>query len=597
MPATTTILLLLPVAALLLLCSLPSVGAANTYTVLIGWETESDANGPSWYSLWFYPPALTIAYGDSVTFVWNSGEVHNVVFSNGTTLSETNPDGSLAPIAGVFGNQTVFSDYGLTYSSGIRNSHGFPLTLQFLPIVGSGTFAYYCSIHSMLGTVTVLPAGQSAPLTPAQVNATTAASIASLEVMANTEIAALSAVGPFTGPGVSHTTLADGSTQWTVAMGAMWMNPIGVAMYARFLPSYLEVHVNDTVQWVTDGYDAHVVFFNASGAFAFLYDNWSPNQTSPVNASLSHVDPAYSLNPQFDAHGVPITTLPTATWPNSAGSLYSGIILGAADAGLAPFPTSFSTKFVSVGSWPYTCPLHYDIGMVAQLVVKPANAPLCTNPANASTCALLVNAVSVKGDPQFRGLLGQSFQVHGLDGAVYAILSTASEQVNARFAFLTGPRPCPKLSRRWLPNGAAEPIACWSHDGSYLSELGIVTAHSRVHIRAGDASSGFALITLDGVEVTDGPAGTDARVTVHGSHHLTVRVGAWTLFVENSDGFVNIAGLEVSAPLRGLDAHGLLGQTSRRVKGDVEGDVDDYTIVDGDLFGHDFLYTRFVAEQ
>ena len=340
-----------------------------------------------------------------------------------------------------------------------------------------------------------------------------------------------------------------------------------------------------------------MVYFNASNQFALIYTNWSPNQTFPVNASLSRVNPAYNLNPQFNAMGIPITTLPTATWPNTAGFVYSGLIFQSADAGILPFPNSFSTKFVSAGSWPYMCPIHYDIGMIAQLVVKPAGTPLCSNPSNTSTCALLVNAVSVKGDPQFRGLLGQSFQVHGLDGAVYAIISTATEQINARFAFLTGPRSCPAMSRQWLPNGAAEPIACWSHDGSYLSELAIVTAHSRVHIRAGEAASGLALVTVDGAEVRDGAAGTDAAVTVHGSHHLTVRVGAWTLFVENSDGFVNIAGLEVSAPLRSLDAHGLLGQTSRRTKGHVEGDVDDYTIVDGDLFGHDFLYTRFTAEQ
>ena len=247
--------LLLPLAlVLLLLCFVSPVRSANTYTILIGWETENDVNGPSWYSLYFYPTALTVAYGDSITYVWNSGEVHNLVFSNGTTLGETNADGSLAPIAGVVGNQTVFTDYTQTYSSGIRNSHAPPVTLQFLPRTGSGTFQFYCSIHAgMVGAVTVLPAGQTAPLTPAQVNATTAASIAALETAAIAEIAALNAMAPSTGPGVTHATLADGTTQWTVIMGAMWMNPVGIAMYARFMPSYLEIHVNDTVQWITEG--------------------------------------------------------------------------------------------------------------------------------------------------------------------------------------------------------------------------------------------------------------------------------------------------------------------------------------------------------
>ena len=72
---------------------------------------------------------------------------------------------------------------------------------------------------------------------------------------------------------------------------------------------------------------------------------------------------------------------------------------------------------------------------------------------------------------------------------------------------------------------------------------------------------------------------------MHSTHHLTVVSGVWTLHVENSDGFVNIAGLEVDAELDALDAHGLLGQTSRRrVKGSIEGEVDDYLLADNSAF-------------
>jgi hypothetical protein len=51
---------------------------------------------------------------------------------------------------------------------------------------------------------------------------------------------------------------------------------------------------------------------------------------------------------------------------------------------------------------------------------------------------------SVLGDPQFMGLRGQSFQVHGIDGAVYNLVTSTSSQVNSRFVFLSKGR-CPMV--------------------------------------------------------------------------------------------------------------------------------------------------------
>ena len=43
---------------------------------------------------------------------------------------------------------------------------------------------------------------------------------------------------------------------------------------------------------------------------------------------------------------------------------------------------------------------------------------------------------SVKGDPQFVGLRGQNYQVHGVSGDIYNIVSDADLQYNSRFVFL-----------------------------------------------------------------------------------------------------------------------------------------------------------------
>jgi len=175
-------------------------------------------------------------------------------------------------------------------------------------------------------------------------------------------------------------------------------------------------------------------------------------------------------------------------------------------------------------------------------------------------------------------------------------------QVNARFAFLTGPRPCPTLTHAWNEGEQAQSISCWSHDGSYLSEIGLFTRHSTLYIRAGSAAVGFLAVELNNSTVEPHGGGRDTAMTddltvsIHTSHHLVVRIGAWTLNVENSDGFVNIAGLSVNVPLRSLDSHGLLGQTWKRSSDRhhvIEGDVDDYSINENHVFGTAFAYNLF----
>ena len=56
-----------------------------------------------------------------------------------------------------------------------------------------------------------------------------------------------------------------------------------------------------------------------------------------------------------------------------------------------------------------------------------------------------VTASGVVGDPQFTGLRGQSYQVHGIDGAVYNLITSPQLHVNARFVFF---RLRPLSSRR-----------------------------------------------------------------------------------------------------------------------------------------------------
>ena len=210
---------------------------------------------------------------------------------------------------------------------------------------------------------------------------------------------------------------------------------------------------------------------------------------------------------------------------------------------------------------------------------------------------------NVVGDPQFKGLRGQSFQVHGVDGGVYNLISDSNMQLNTRFAFLEGPRPCPVM-----PSTGKTSSACWSHPGSYLSELALKTSgDSQLLIVSGEASQGFASIQLNGKTLAIGSTSELAyssesatgSITVENTHELTIRSGLFELVVENNDGFLNLRSVAVTAEnWPKLASHGLLGQTwqNKRYAGkikEIEGDVDDYLIEDDNMFGDSFLFNKF----
>jgi hypothetical protein len=218
-------------------------------------------------------------------------------------------------------------------------------------------------------------------------------------------------------------------------------------------------------------------------------------------------------------------------------------------------------------------------------------------PATASTIfAQFINATTqVVGDPQFVGLRGQSYQVHGMDGAIYNIVSDKNLQVNSRFTFLTEGE-CPMF------NGVAD-TNCWSHPGSYMGEMSFQQViDGKLHaalITSGTAKQGFAAVQMDGKPIAVGENikfGTFSLTAVT-SHKVVVSTEQFTFELTNSDLFINQA-LSPKVALSKLTSHGLLGQTHQNRMYStsiryIEGEVDDYVIASGDIFGDDFVYNLF----
>ena len=207
---------------------------------------------------------------------------------------------------------------------------------------------------------------------------------------------------------------------------------------------------------------------------------------------------------------------------------------------------------------------------------------------SSSTGSASTGVSSVLGDPSFVGLLGQRYQVHGLDGAVYSLVTDDVFARNARFVFLDSGR-CPESDR-------APSVLCWSHPGSYLGELGVRSRMSgeRISIISGAAASGFHSVSVDYKQLAVGSVHSSSELWISwsSSHRLQLRVGNFHIDVETSNRFVNLANVTVVqwSRLASLHCHGLLGQTWKAptTRGldvaPVEGLIDDYVITSNDSF-------------
>jgi len=211
---------------------------------------------------------------------------------------------------------------------------------------------------------------------------------------------------------------------------------------------------------------------------------------------------------------------------------------------------------------------------------------------------------TVRGDPQFRGLRNQDYQVHGIDGGKYNIISAPTFQMNSEFIWLDK-GDCPII-----PSTNRKSVACFSHAGSYLKNLGMMLLDgTKILIESGPSKQGFSSVKVndkewnigDSAEISSSPI---TSLHYNSTHEVTLVVDMFTIEIESSDLFLNLRSVALESPaswnvLKDNRVHGLLGQTWQisKTKSAIEGKVDDYLIVDDDLFGTDFIYNRFNVDK
>ena len=258
-------------------------------------------------------------------------------------------------------------------------------------------------------------------------------------------------------------------------------------------------------------------------------------------------------------------------------------------------PGTSTLNYTYTASGPFPSTVTNALNPFALLLYNYQVAYTLATGAQCTAAALIGAGGTVQGDPQFVGFRGQSYQVHGVDGYVYNLLSSPTLQLNARFVFLGSGR-CPVVA------GVAQDN-CWSHPGSYLGEVGLMLkdAGGKVHrvlVQSGGYKRGFAAVEVDGQRLTvgaKGEVGTGGALSFEyaGSHEVRVQTAAFSFTFSNSDRFLNQR-VELHTPVGELTSHGLLGQTHTKLaKGDIEGDVDDYTLTEGHVWGTDFRFNQF----
>jgi plastocyanin len=290
-----------------------AAAAPVNWTVRVGSQTSNMAiQGER-----FLPGDVTIDAGDSVTWKAGGAEFHTVTFFDGGAPQETIP--GLNP-----GDPTQVTPQGGTtmgagyFNSGLLTTLPDAGALQPAPVFKSytltfpdpGTFTYYCLVHGIMmrGIVHVQPAATAYPASQADYNAEGALLAQALKADG---VALLQKAQAASGPR-------------TVLTGA----DDGISMIMRFVHHRVVIHKGQKVTFVN-----------------------SMSMGAPHTVTFGKVPQGLAV---FSPSGNPTNY--------RGGNLHSGIMTPG---------SKFVVTFNKVGTFPFVCALHRDMGMKGVVVVKP----------------------------------------------------------------------------------------------------------------------------------------------------------------------------------------------------------------------------------
>jgi plastocyanin len=218
-----------------------------------------------------------------------------------------------------------------------------PFSITF---TAAGTYDLVCLVHPhMNGTVTVLPAGSSAPSTQEELNAMSMSERDDLVAQAEALLVAEE---------IGFAKRADGTREYTFLAG---LHEDKVE-YLRFVPApKFNIHVGDTVVWDFAKTEApHTVTFTSGEREAPEFLLVEPQEAGPPNLVI---------NPEAAAPA-------GGNVYSGTGFFNSGLLFGA--DGPPGLPTSYALTFDKAGSYEYICLIHTPF-MTGTIDVSPILPP------------------------------------------------------------------------------------------------------------------------------------------------------------------------------------------------------------------------------
>jgi plastocyanin len=356
--------------ALAVLSLVPCSPAQQTWRAKVGAQSPDMGR----QALAFLPNEIWIRAGDSITWNFNSDEIHTVSF---LVIGQPFPPFPVGCPGFSFGTASFDGTTCVTTPPTVKGQPAFTVTFP-----AAGNYKVQCLVHNtMNGVIHVLDPSIPLPHKQAFYDAEAARETRNLltdrdhagssemndmamsHAMDSISVRVLAAKQRLSG---ARPKLADSSSSHasakayvTAGVGEIASTPGGLQTNSlvRFVKGKIEIHAGDTVEWSnSDPEEPHTITFGPEPDDLF---DPSPNVTKDPDGGLHAIlnSPTDSLHSGFilqaldDQPGKPVNSDP--------------------DNAIALNPTRFRVTFMQPGTYKYICALHDDLGMVGQVVVLP----------------------------------------------------------------------------------------------------------------------------------------------------------------------------------------------------------------------------------
>lgn len=344
--------------------------AQQNWRAAVGAETP----GMGRQALAFLPNEMWIHAGDSITWSFNSDEIHTVSF---LVVGQLYPSFAVGCPGYAVGAASFDGSTCVTTPPFVKGNPNFTVTFP-----ATGNFRLQCLVHStMNGTIHVLDPSVPLPYTQAfydkeaqneQRSLLTdndhamssdmdgsamahSGNMVSIRILAakdrmNAANRKLSSSSGANTAGTAHVKAGVGEIVSTTG-------GVQTSSLVRFVNGRIVVHIGDTVEWDSnDPQEPHTMTFGPEPQD--LFDPSSNVTMDPdgglhatLNSPSDSVHSGFILQALADEPGTPVNST-----PNNA---------------IALNPTIFRVTFTGAGTYNYKCALHDNLGMVGQVVVLP----------------------------------------------------------------------------------------------------------------------------------------------------------------------------------------------------------------------------------